>query len=65
MSKTGKSVAVCPDCGEEVYLKGDIKLGMKTTCPFCHAKLEVVETVPLELDWSKQDEDYVYDEEDY
>jgi hypothetical protein len=39
---------------------------MKTTCPFCHARLEVAETVPLELDWAKQDEDYVYDdEEDY
>jgi len=38
---------------------------MKVTCPNCGANLEVVETIPVELDRVYQDEDYeYYDEED-
>lgn len=62
MARIVRHVAICPDCEEDVHLKGKIKLGMKVTCPNCGANLEVVETVPLELDWVYEDEDY--DEED-
>jgi lysine biosynthesis protein LysW len=43
--------AVCPDCGEQVPLGLLAKMGQRVTCPHCQADLEVVETVPLELDW--------------
>lgn len=43
--------ADCPDCGEKVTLQGRIEIGRRVTCPNCQADLEVVETVPVELDW--------------
>ncbi len=55
--KTNAAVAVCPDCGEKITLRGTIRLGREVICPNCDAELEVVETEPLELDW-------IYDEED-
>jgi len=65
MNMKASAVANCPDCGEDVRLQGNIELGMKVTCPNCGANLEVVETIPVELDRVYQDEDYeYYDEED-
>jgi len=43
--------AECPDCGEKVPVAAPIELGQRVICPNCKADLEVVETVPLELDW--------------
>jgi lysine biosynthesis protein LysW len=50
--------AICPDCGEEINLKGKIELGRQVTCPYCEAELEIVETVPVELDWRSESDDY-------
>jgi lysine biosynthesis protein LysW len=54
--------ALCPDCGENITLRGTVRLGQEIVCPHCDAELEVVETDPLELDWVF-DDDYE-DEED-
>jgi len=62
MAEKKSRVATCPDCGEGVPVEGAIELGKKVTCPTCDAKLEVVETIPLELDWVF--EDTYYEEED-
>ena len=56
--------SVCPDCGEEITLRGNIRLGQEVVCPHCDAELEVVETDPLELDWAYDDGDYDDEEED-
>lgn len=45
------TMADCPDCGEKIALQGPIEIGRRVTCPNCEADLEVVETVPVELDW--------------
>lgn len=55
--------AVCPDCGEEISLRGTIRIGQEVICPHCDAELEVVETEPVELDWAYSD-DYDYDDEE-
>lgn len=62
MNMKASAVANCPDCEGDVRLQGNIELGMKVTCPNCGANLEVVETIPVELDRVYQYEDY--DEED-
>ena len=48
--------AECPDCGEKIDLQGLIKIGRRVTCPNCEADLQVVETVPVELDWYFEEE---------
>jgi alpha-aminoadipate carrier protein LysW len=55
------TTATCPDCGEKVTLRGEIRLGQEVICPNCDAELEVVETDPVELDWAYDDE---YDEDE-
>ena len=56
-----QSSAVCSDCGEKVPLKGKIVVGRLVMCPNCEAELEVVETIPVELDFVYEDEE---DEDD-
>jgi lysine biosynthesis protein LysW len=48
--------AECPDCGEKVPVKTPVELGQRVVCPNCQADLEVVETVPVELDWYYEEE---------
>jgi alpha-aminoadipate carrier protein LysW len=48
---------VCPDCGEDITLRGNIRLGQEVVCRHCDAELEVVEIDPLELDWAYDDEE--------
>ena len=55
---------VCPDCGEEITIRGNVRLGQEVVCPHCDAELEVVETEPLELDWAYDDGDYDEEEEE-
>jgi lysine biosynthesis protein LysW len=43
--------AECPACGEKIALRGAVKIGRRVTCPLCESELEVVETIPVELDW--------------
>ena len=64
MVARGRNIVICPDCGEEIFLKGRIELGREVICPNCDAELKVVETKPLALDWSYDDYDDYYDEEE-
>ena len=48
--------AECPDCGDKITLRGPFHIGRRVTCPHCEADLEIVETVPVELDWYYEDE---------
>ena len=51
------AVAPCPDCGENITLRGPVRVGKEVTCPHCEAELEIVETEPVELDWAYDDVD--------
>ena len=55
--------AICPDCGEAIAVSGQIMVGWLVDCPNCGAELEIVETVPLELDFFYEDDES--DEQDY
>jgi lysine biosynthesis protein LysW len=55
--------AECPDCGKEVPVRLPIEMGQRVLCPNCRADLEVVETVPLELDWFYEEPPDLDDEE--
>ena len=61
---TQTETADCPDCGEKIALQGPIRIGRRVTCPNCEADLEIVETVPVELDWYYE-EDTEEDDEDW
>ena len=45
------TTAECPECGEKVLVEAPVEIGQRVVCPNCQADLEVVETVPVELDW--------------
>ena len=53
----------CPDCGEKVPVRLPVEMGQRVLCPNCQAALEVVETVPLELDWVYEEPPDLDDEE--
>jgi alpha-aminoadipate carrier protein LysW len=54
--------AECPQCGVEVSVGSQPKLGKLVVCKECGADLEVVWLDPLELDWPI-DEDEIDEEE--
>lgn len=62
--------AYCPDCNSEIYFSKRPALGQTVTCKECSAHLEVVETNPIELDWTLEEEElddefeYEYDDDD-
>lgn len=55
-----KEFSYCPDCDSRIKLKSP-RLGQKVTCHACGTVLEVVNTSPLELDWTF-DEGFEFDE---
>jgi alpha-aminoadipate carrier protein LysW len=57
------NTAECPQCGNEVSLGTQPKLGKLVECKECGAELEVVWLDPLELDWPL-DEDELEEDED-
>ncbi len=56
------TVALCPDCEEEINFRTLPKQGQKLTCPNCEAYLQVVSVKPLRLDW---DDDSEYFDDDW
>lgn len=54
--------AECTQCGNEVSVGTQPKMGKLVVCPECGAELEIVWLDPLELDWPLEDEDF--EEED-
>ena len=59
------AIAVCPSCGEDIKLKGRVRLGQRVVCPFCDAELEVIELDPVELDWADYDGEEEWEEEEW
>jgi alpha-aminoadipate carrier protein LysW len=61
--------AECPQCGSEVSVGSQPRIGKLVECKSCGAELEVVWLDPLELDWPMMDDDDDYEddieEEDY
>jgi lysine biosynthesis protein LysW len=51
------AVATCVECDEEIAISGRPRLGAKVICSQCGARLEIVNTSPVELDWAYEDED--------
>ncbi|MCJ7513130.1 MAG: hypothetical protein MUO23_09215 [Anaerolineales bacterium] len=42
----------CPECAGQVHFSHPPGLGQRARCPKCGARLEVVESSPVELDWA-------------
>lgn len=57
--------AECPQCGSDVSVGSQPKMGKLITCKECGTELEIVWLDPLELDWPLDEEDYEDDEYDY
>lgn len=55
----------CPECQGKITLKKAPRLGQTIVCKSCQTRLEVIETEPLELDWSFDDDDDGDDYSDY
>ncbi len=69
MSKqTMKITAPCPLCTATIYFDKYPEEGQFVICPECNDMLEVVDTWPIELDWSAVEyadyDDYDYEDED-
>jgi hypothetical protein len=47
----------CTRCDEQMAVVGRIRIGQHLTCEHCGAKLEIVSTSPLEVDWPTEDLD--------
>jgi uncharacterized paraquat-inducible protein A len=57
----------CPDCDGRVSLH-PVKVGQMLTCPYCDARIEVINDDPLEFDWAydwdwEEEEEEVEEEE--
>ena len=48
--------AVCPDCGEMIEIKENMRAGSRVACIECGIELEVLSLYPLELDYALDDE---------
>ena len=57
------SIAICPSCGDDIKLRGNVRIGQIVLCPYCEAELEVIDLDPVELDWAYVEEDW--DDEDW
>lgn len=56
--------AECPQCGNEVPVGAQPKLGKIVECKECGAELEIVWLDPLELDWPLDEDEYDEEDED-
>ncbi len=59
--------AECPECGKQVTVGSQSRIGQLIKCKGCGAELEVVWTDPIELDWPMMEEfsDDDYEDEAY
>jgi len=50
---------ICPECEATIDIEDEVEEGQTMDCPECGAKLEVVNTNPVELDavWSEEEEE--------
>ena len=46
----------CPECGESIELREEVQVGDRVICVECGAELEILSLVPLELDYTLEDE---------
>ena len=51
------ATTLCSECDEEITIAGRIRLGAKLICDHCGARLEVVSTMPLEVDLLQEEEE--------
>ena len=61
-AKTQKVVANCPTCGNRIYLGSHPKIGDVFVCNRCYLDLEIVNLIPIILDWSPFEKYFYYDE---
>lgn len=61
-TKTKKTFIECLECGQDVVLTEQIKLGQEVVCVECGTRMEVVELDPVEVDWAYDEPDYDQDE---
>ena len=52
----------CPECGSAIHEGDEPHEGQRITCVQCGARLEVINLVPLELDWFYIEPCYEMDE---
>lgn len=57
-------VVECPDCEDNITLKGEIEWGQAVVCPHCGTNLEVINIDPVEVDWAYEDSGYDYGDDD-
>lgn len=57
------AITNCIECDTEIEIAGRARLGLKVICPSCGARLEVVGTNPVEVDWADESDDEWDDEE--
>lgn len=57
--------ARCPECDSRIYFEKTPDVGQMIACPECGTSLEVVESVPLKLDWAFEPEEVVNDYSDF
>jgi alpha-aminoadipate carrier protein LysW len=56
--------AECPQCGNDVEVGSQPRIGKQVECKSCGAELEVVWLDPLEVDWPLLDDDEDYEDMD-
>ena len=56
-------MARCPECGQKLRIRGDLKRWDHIYCESCHAELEVLSPMPLELEavFEFEDEELIRD----
>ena len=52
----GETIALCPDCEQDIMLGLEPEAGENITCPNCWASLIVVDTDPIQLAWDTVEE---------
>lgn len=54
MKNKSKKIGICPQCESEVRFKKPPQVGQAVSCRHCGSRLQVVATMPVELDWASE-----------